>query len=171
MALRYLRFQGADGGPRRRSLLILALVMSIIAFVIWSIAIGLMLWGVKKLRPSLLIPHMMIQALAILSLGGLAALFIWWAVAVHENNEASAGGKSRYAFGGWDQDFRADRNNVVVVTALFAVLAAASIFAFFIEIWFFFVIRRCYKYLRAKINYQHQQQQQQRKLSQSGLKF
>jgi len=149
---------GTDPIPRRRSLLILALVMSIIAGIIWSVAIGLMIWGIKKSRPALLIPHMMIQVLAIISLGGLTALFIWWAVDVNDNRKSERNGPR---FGGWEQEFRADPQTVVAATAIFSILAIASFLGFVVEIFFFFLVRRCYKYLRAKINYLQQQQRKQ----------
>lgn len=101
---------------------------SAVPFVVTCLIVGLMLFGVKKEKPSLLIVHMIFQIIAII--GFVIAVILLIIALIYFN---------------WDNLTWFERWSLA--TLVVAILAAAF------QIWFFVVVLSCYRYLKDKIHF------------------
>lgn len=107
----------------------------LVGAVILIIAVVVMFIGIKKENPTLLIPHMVVQVVGIISLAILGIVLICFlalgttAVNQHENIDEASAQATIIAF-------------IFIVIALFV--------SALIEIWFFVVILKLYRYYQEK---------------------
>jgi len=113
-----------------------ALAGGIIGFILWVIAVALLLVGIKKEKHLYLIFHLVLQILSIIGCIIYAIIFF-----------VAVGTVSTIAYNGNNQNARYAENAAVGAGIGFGVvlLIVAAV-----EIFFFYAIFRCYKYLKEK---------------------
>lgn len=133
-----VQYTQLPNGPRRTDLII-----GIVTFLIGITVIAMLFYGVSKERAAFLIPHMVLQIIALILFGvaivlfGLAASAVTANVAVHNRSN-------------YDTYGDAVETSMAVCIALLIVL----LLVFFLEILFFINVLRCYRYLKDKVIYE-----------------